>query len=289
MNPPGHHDLRARRGSVRHQCRFRQGRGPVVDRSIGHVHAAELGDHGLVLKDRPQCSLAGLGLIGRVSREKLAARDEMVDGAGDVMIVGATPEKAAIGVGVGVLISQVTQMVDEVGLGERGGEGQRSRQARLGGYAHQQILDGAGADDVEHEPLLVASVRDVSHGLVPGLSDERLVLLGAEKFGHLGGIGDGDYDHPAAAIRVLIDQLRRIDQLCVDLNDLARQWCEEIGHGFDGLHHAEPLVLGNRGPHLGQLNEDHVTELLLRVGGDPYPGPITLDLCPLVLLRVLSV
>ena len=54
-----------------HEHGFGDGRGPVVNRGVGHIHSRELADQGLEFKDGLERSLADLGLIGSIGRVKL--------------------------------------------------------------------------------------------------------------------------------------------------------------------------------------------------------------------------
>ena len=146
---------------VGHQRRLGQGGGAVVDGRVRHVHARQLGDHRLVLVDRPQRPLARLGLVRRVCREELAARDQVVDRARDVMVVGAGAHEAGVLVGVGVPLGEGLHVADQIGLGKRGRETERPREARLRGDPDEQLLDAAGTDHGEHLPLLGRRVGDV--------------------------------------------------------------------------------------------------------------------------------
>ena len=149
---------------VGHQRRLGQGRRAVIDRRVRHVHAGELGDHRLVLVDRPQGPLARLGLVGRVRREELAARDQVVDRAGDVVIVGARAHEADVRVGVGVPFGERLHVTDQIGLGEGGRQVERPREPRLRGDLDEQLLDPTRTDHAEHLSLLGRRVGDVPRG-----------------------------------------------------------------------------------------------------------------------------
>ena len=67
---------------------FRGGAGAVIHGGVGHVHAGDLADHGLILENGLQHALAHLGLVGRVrGKELLLVGDGLYHG-GDVVIIG---------------------------------------------------------------------------------------------------------------------------------------------------------------------------------------------------------
>ena len=65
------------------------GGGAVVDGGIAHGHSGQRADHGLVFKNGLQNALTDLGLIRRVSGEKFLLGGDILDNAGDVVVVGA--------------------------------------------------------------------------------------------------------------------------------------------------------------------------------------------------------
>ena len=68
-----HQHLIAPRHSRGHHGGFGHGGRAVVHGRVRHVHACQLADHRLKLKDGGEGALGDFGLIGRVRREKLAA------------------------------------------------------------------------------------------------------------------------------------------------------------------------------------------------------------------------
>ena len=74
------------------------GGGPVIHRGVGHVHAGELTDHGLILEDGLQQTLAHFRLIGGVGREELLLGRDIFDDGGDVVVIGpCAPENGGVG------------------------------------------------------------------------------------------------------------------------------------------------------------------------------------------------
>ncbi len=78
----------------RHEHRLGRRAGPVVEAGVGNVHAGQLGDERLILEDRLERPLAGLGLIGSVGRVELAAGGDEIDHRGDEVVVGSAAEEA---------------------------------------------------------------------------------------------------------------------------------------------------------------------------------------------------
>ena len=79
-----------------HHHGFRRAGRPVVHAGVGHVHAGELGDHGLELEDGLQRALRDLGLVGRVAGQELAALDQRIDDDRAVVAIGAGAQKAGV-------------------------------------------------------------------------------------------------------------------------------------------------------------------------------------------------
>ena len=81
-----------------HGRRLGGGSGPIVYRGVGHVHAGELTDHGLILEDGLQQALAHFRLIGGVGREELLLGGDIFDDGGDVVVIGpCAAENGGIG------------------------------------------------------------------------------------------------------------------------------------------------------------------------------------------------
>ena len=74
------------------------GSGAVIDGGIGHVHARQLADHGLILEDGLQNALAHLRLIGGVGGEELLLGGDILHQRGDVVVIGSgAPENGGVG------------------------------------------------------------------------------------------------------------------------------------------------------------------------------------------------
>ena len=78
-----------------HGAGFGGGGGPVVDGGVTYVHARELADLGLILEDGLEHALAHLGLVGRVGGQELLLGGDVLDDAGDVVVVGPGATKGS--------------------------------------------------------------------------------------------------------------------------------------------------------------------------------------------------
>jgi hypothetical protein len=87
-------------------------------------------------------------------------------------------------------------------------------------------------------------------------------------------------------VGVLVDELGLRGEVGVHLQDLARHRREQLGYGLDRLDRPELLARGQGPARLGQLEEDDVAELVLRIVGDADPAAVTVDTDPLVILGV---
>ncbi len=93
MQAAGEHRLFAPRQAMRHQHRLAAGGRAVVHRGVGDLHAGQRRDLGLKLEQDLQRALRDFRLIGRVAGQKFRALDQMIDGRGDVVAIGARAEK----------------------------------------------------------------------------------------------------------------------------------------------------------------------------------------------------
>ena len=115
MNGRGDHGLVPPGDAHGHHDGFGCAGRAVVHAGVGHVHAGQLGDHGLELEDGLQRALRDLGLVGRVAGEKLAALHQGVDNHRPVVAIGARAQEA--GVVGGVFAAGGAEVVDDLALG----------------------------------------------------------------------------------------------------------------------------------------------------------------------------
>src|SRR5690606_14427516 len=94
---------------------------------------------------------------------------------------------------------------------------------------------------------------------------------------------------PAGAVRILVDQLRPIGQLTVDLDDAAAHGRVDVGDRLDRLHHGKGFPCLEDASFLRQVDEHHVPQLMLGVVGDAHPHAVAFLPDPLVLLAVAQI
>ncbi len=127
---------------------------PLVQRGVGDRERGELRDRGLKLEHHLQAALGDLGLVRRVRREELGALGDRVDDRRHVVVVHPRAQEADLGVGVGVARRQAGQVVEALGLGQAVGQVERPLCAHLGRNLVEELVDGPGADGVEHRPTV---------------------------------------------------------------------------------------------------------------------------------------
>lgn len=93
-------------------------------------------------------------------------------------------------------------------------------------------------------------------------------------------------DHPPRPVRILVHQLWLVCKGLVDLDDLPTHRREDLAHRLDGFDCTEGLPLLDRLAYRRQLDVHDIGQLALREVRDPDPGPCSLGLGPLVVLRV---
>ena len=111
---------------------------------------------------------------------------------------------------------------------------------------------------------------------VRGLVHERV---------HLARVAHLDLDEPAVLERRRVDEVRRVLERAVDLDDLARDRRVDVRRGLDRLDGPEGLALLDLVADLGQVDEDDVAERVRRVVRDADRRDAAVDLGVLVALR----
>ena len=138
------------------------GGGAVIDRGVGNVHAGQLADHGLILEDRLQNTLAHFGLIGGVGSQELFLGGNILDNAGDVMVISAST--AQNGGKNLVLCRHGGNSVGHFHLAHPLGDVQGSVEIHLGRHIAVQIFIIVQTDGLEHlEPLRLSGGHIASH------------------------------------------------------------------------------------------------------------------------------
>ena len=133
-----------------HQHRLGDGAAAVVEAGVGDVHAGELADQRLILEERLQAALAGLGLVRRVGGVELAAAGDGIDDGRDEVVVAAAAEEADRVVGRAIAAASAWMCcVSSISVSAGGmSSGRRSRS--VGRDVGEQVIDGLGADGREH-------------------------------------------------------------------------------------------------------------------------------------------
>ena len=151
-------------------------RGPLVQRRVRDRQPGELRDRGLELEHHLQPALRDLGLVRRVRRQELRARDDRVDERRDVVVVHPGAEEADLRVGVGVARGERGEAVEDLGLREPVGQLERAVEAQLGRDVGEQLLGRGDADRLEHRrPVGVGCGRVATHRFeASGVRCERL-------------------------------------------------------------------------------------------------------------------
>jgi len=155
------HGLTAAGDAHRHTHGLGRAGRPVVHAGVGHVHAGQLGDHGLELENCLQRSLGDLGLVRRIAGEKLAALHQGIDDHRAVMAIGPCAQKA--GVIGGVFLAGGAKIVDDFALGHLAGNVQVAVKPVFGGDDGKQVVDGGRTNVGKHLFPLSGRFWQVTH------------------------------------------------------------------------------------------------------------------------------
>ncbi len=162
VHPGRYRDRFPAGGAQGHESPLGQGRGPVVEGGVAHVHAGEFADAGLELEDVLEGPLADFRLIRRVCRGELAAGDERSDGCGDEMTVAAgAEERGGTGhpVGSGEGVGEAARLL----LAQAGGQVGHGRVPEQAGYLGEEVPGARYPYDLEHVPPVLIAVHGVWH------------------------------------------------------------------------------------------------------------------------------
>ncbi len=147
----------AARGRAGHRHRLGHRGAAVVEAGVGDRQTGQLRHQRLVLEQRLEHPLADLGLVRRVGREQLAARDHRADHRGHVVVVGAAAGEARRR-GV-VAVRERRQVADGLVLAAAVGQVQPAREPQVGGDVLEQLVQVAQADGLEHRGEVFLCVR----------------------------------------------------------------------------------------------------------------------------------
>ena len=163
MDAAGQHGLAPLRDPVRHQHGLgRRGRA-VIHGGVRDLHAGQQRNLALKLEQIVQRALRDLRLIGRVRGHELRPLDDIIDGGGNMMLVGAAARKKG---------HRTRRHVARRHCGERAFDGHFALLARQGRQRVEQLRgrnigekrgDVRHADGIEHLAPLTIRMGKVAH------------------------------------------------------------------------------------------------------------------------------
>ena len=110
MQAASENDLAAPGQALRHQYSFCGGGRAIIHGGIGDLHAGQVDDLGLELKQHLQGTLRYFRLVGRVGGQPFRALDEMIHRCGHMVTIGSgTNKKGSVG-GCAILARQRPHM-----------------------------------------------------------------------------------------------------------------------------------------------------------------------------------
>ena len=134
----------------------------VIDGGVGHIHARQLTDHGLILKDGLQHTLAHFRLIGRIGGEELLLVGNELHNTGDVVVISAGASEH--GGEHAVLCRHGGYGAVDLALAHAGGDVRPAVQIHLLRHIPVQITEILQAQSAEHFlPLLGCGGNIASH------------------------------------------------------------------------------------------------------------------------------
>ncbi len=159
-----------------HDSRFRKGRRPIVHGGVGHIHARQQTDHRLVFVNSLEHALADLRLVGRVGGEKLRAAQNVADGPGNQVIIGAGAAKAHILIEIGVATAKFEEVGPDFPLRHRLRQVQLPLEPGLGRHILKKLLHRFQSKGIQHPlPVLIGN-RGKTHLLYTSLASFILRL-----------------------------------------------------------------------------------------------------------------
>ncbi len=218
MNGPRHKDFRAVCfRPQRHQYRLSHRRSSVVERRVAHLHRGQLADQSLVLEHRLEESLTGLRLVGSVGGVKLGSRRQVADDLRDEMVIGACTQKGVAVRQRDVPGSEPLHPLQQLRLGDSVGQvKQRAFQVRNDLF--EKLIERVNADFLKHPLQLLLCLRNKVHSACL----HRLpVGIGVHQFYQLGRVAQLHFKDPSFAVRIGVEQLRRLVQFLIHLHDFS--------------------------------------------------------------------
>ena len=105
----------ASRESHGHHYRFSRGSRAVIHGSVGHFHPGQFANHRLKFEDRLQRALRNLRLVGRISGQEFATRNQRIDNHWPVVQIRTCAEKT--GIAFAVFVRSLAKEIHNFRLG----------------------------------------------------------------------------------------------------------------------------------------------------------------------------
>jgi hypothetical protein len=137
-------------------------------------------------------------LVRRVGGQKFAALNQVIDGGGDMMMVGAGAEEKRNRGAAGIFGRQILDggfHFDLAGVQRQIDQIVQQRRRR---HVLEKPVDADFADGRQHGLAVVVAKRQITHFL-PQTFHELFIGRGVQQNVKLGGVRIGDFEEPAAA------------------------------------------------------------------------------------------
>ena len=194
------------------------------------------------------------------------------------MMVGASAKENRRRCGAGIFCRQTFDGRFHFHLARVGWQIDQIIQQRRCRYILEKRIHACRPYSRQHTLAVDIARRQISHA--SSLSQtvrEFLIGFGVQQPVKLGGVGNFNFEKPAAALRLGIDQSRGIFEGFVDRRNLAVDGGIYLGRRFHRFDHRCLVALAERRAYLGQLDKHHVAQLFLGIAGDADPGDVALD------------
>src|SRR5260370_23377883 len=123
-------------------------------------------------------------------------------------------------------------------------------------------------------------------GFLPLIGDVGLVGRRVHQPAEFSGVREANFDQPPRAVRIRIDFLGRILKLVISFDYLSRRRRVNLADSLYGLDRTEGLSAFDFRSGLGQLDENHVAQFMLRIVCDPDRAASAFHAATLVFLAI---
>ena len=144
----------------RHEDGFGQRAGAVVEAGIGNIEPGERRHHGLVFVNHLQRALARFRLVRSVGGIEFAAGGDLPNRRRNMMLVGAGADEVQP---VAILVSALVHQARYRHFRQRVGHLAELVATQLVRYFVEQLVDGCGADRIEHGANIVVGMGNEGH------------------------------------------------------------------------------------------------------------------------------